>query len=64
MPSESADTIVIGAGVVGLAIARQLVQAHGGRIGVASEPGQGTAFTIELAKERPPSSDQQNADER
>jgi signal transduction histidine kinase len=33
---------------LGLAIVKQLVQSHGGRIGVESERGQGTTFIIEL----------------
>jgi two-component system sensor histidine kinase BaeS len=36
-----------GAGL-GLAIVRQLVEAHGGQIEVESEPGRGTAFTFTL----------------
>ena len=44
---DRARTHGAGSGL-GLAIARQLVQAHGGRIDVASSPGQGAVFTIDL----------------
>lgn len=33
---------------LGLATARRIVDAHNGRLTVASEPGKGTAFTIEI----------------
>ena len=36
---------------LGLFISRQLVEAHGGRLEVASQPGQGSTFTVYLPKE-------------
>jgi signal transduction histidine kinase len=41
-----------GAGL-GLAIVRQLVESHGGRVSVESEPGRGTAFTFTLPVAKP-----------
>jgi signal transduction histidine kinase len=37
---------------LGLAVARQIVQAHGGTIGVCDEPGGGARFTVRLRAAR------------
>ena len=46
--TESVDAVVVGAGVIGLAIARRLARSMGGDITLVSEPGQGARFTLSL----------------
>ena len=41
-----------GAGL-GLAIGATIAQAHGGRVRLASAPGQGATFTVDLPLRRP-----------
>ena len=38
---------------LGLAIVRAIVEAHGGRVGLSSQPGHGSVFTVTLPVEQP-----------
>jgi two-component system sensor histidine kinase KdpD len=47
---QGAESGELGAAGLGLAIVRDIVQAHGGRILLESEVGQGSSFTLELPR--------------
>lgn len=46
--ADKSRSRVSGGSGIGLAIVKQLVEAHGGRVWVTSEPGQGTIFGLTL----------------
>jgi two-component system sensor histidine kinase BaeS len=50
-PSRSRAT---GGAGIGLAVVKQLVEAHGGRVGVESTPGRGTILRFTLPAAAPP----------
>lgn len=48
---EKSRSRTTGGSGLGLAIAKSFIEAHGGRIGVASRPGEGTQFTFTLPRQ-------------
>jgi signal transduction histidine kinase len=56
LPFERAVSYLKASGFgLGLYIVRHVAEAHGGSVRLASRPGEGCTFTVELPREPPPS---------